>query len=279
MQISRRRLFFNKKAVVGAILLLLIAGLAVFAPFITTHDPIDQNIRNRLQPPGGDHLLGTDQFGRDIFSRIIYGARISLRVGFISVGIGMSFGCFMGIMGGYFGDPLDNILMRIVDIMLALPGFLLALAIIASLGPGINNLMIAVGISNIPVFARLMRSSVLTVMEKEYIQAARSLGSSDGSIIIKHVIPNSYNPIIVQATLTMAGSILAAAGLSFLGLGVQPPTPEWGFMITSARQFIRVAHYTVTFSGLAIVITVLSLNLFGDGLRDILDPKTMEHHK
>ncbi len=279
MKISRRRLFFNKKAVVGAILLLIIAGLAIFAPLITSHDPIDQNIRNRLQPPGGDHLLGTDHFGRDIFSRIIYGARISLRVGFISVAIGISFGCLMGIVAGYFGDPLDNILMRFVDIMLALPGFLLALAIIASLGPGINNLMIAVGISNIPVFARLMRSSVLTVMEKEYIQAARSLGSSDGSIIIKHVIPNSYNPIIVQATLAMAGSILAAAGLSFLGLGVQPPTPEWGFMITSARQFIRVAHYTVTFSGLAIVITVLSLNLFGDGLRDILDPKTMEHHK
>lgn len=273
-----KRLLFNKKAIAGGILLIIIALSAIFAPFLTPHDPIEQNMRNRLEPPSSEHLLGTDNFGRDIFTRILYGGRISLRIGFISVGIAVLFGCTLGILAGFYGKMVDSVIMRFIDIMLALPGFLLALAIIAALGPTITNLMIAVGISYIPVFARLMRSAVLAVIEKDYISAARGIGGNDLQIIFKHIIPNSINPIVVQATLAMAGSILSAAGLSFLGLGAQPPTPEWGSMIASTRQFIRLSHYPVTFSGLAIVITVLSLNLFGDGLRDALDPKTLEHN-
>lgn len=273
-----KRLLFNKKAIAGGILLLIIALSAIFAPFITPHSPIDQSMRNRLEPPSSEHLLGTDNFGRDILTRILYGGRVSLRIGFISVGIAVLVGCTLGILAGFYGGKVDSVIMRFIDIMLALPGILLALAIVAALGASINNLMIAVGISYIPVFARLMRSSVLSVVEKDYISAARGIGGNDFQIIFKHIIPNSINPIVVQATLAMAGSILSAAGLSFLGLGAQPPTPEWGSMIASTRQFIRISHYPVTFSGMAIVITVLSLNLFGDGLRDALDPKTLEHN-
>ena len=273
-----KRVLFNKKAIVGGILLFLIALSAIFAPFISPYDPIEQNMRNRLQPPSREHPLGTDNFGRDILSRILYGGRISLRIGFISVGIAIFFGCSLGILSGFYGGWVDSVIMRFIDIMLALPGFLLALAIVAALGATINNVMIAVGISYIPVFARLMRSAVLSVIEKDYVSAARGIGGNDFQIIFKHIVPNSINPIVVQATLAMAGSILSAAGLSFLGLGAQPPTPEWGSMIASTRQFIRLSHYPVTFSGIAIVVTVLSLNLFGDGLRDALDPKTLEHN-
>ena len=269
-----RRFFFNKKAVVGLILLLMIGGAAIFAPYLTPHSPIEQNMINRLQGPSRTHLLGTDHFGRDVFTRLIYGARISLRIGFLSVGIGMLFGCSLGVIAGYYGGKLDSVIMRLMDVMLSLPSFLLALAIIAALGTNIWNLMIALGIAFIPLFARLIRSSVLGVIEQEYIESARALGSSDLRIIFLHIIPNSINPVIVQATLYMASSIIAAAGLSFLGLGVQPPTPEWGRMIAQARQFIRINHYPVTFSGLSIVLTVLSLNMVGDGLRDALDPKT-----
>ncbi len=269
-----KRFIFNKKAVVGLILLCLIGGAAIFAPYLTPHNPIEQNMINRLQGPSRTHLLGTDHFGRDVFTRLIYGARISLRIGFISVGIGMLFGCSLGVIAGYYGGKIDSVIMRLMDVMLSLPSFLLALAIIAALGTNIWNLMIALGIAFIPLFARLIRSSVLGVIGKEYIESARALGSSDLRIIFLHIIPNSINPVIVQATLYMASSIIAAAGLSFLGLGVQPPIPEWGRMIAQARQFIRVNHYPVTFSGLAIVLTVLSLNLVGDGLRDALDPKT-----
>ena len=269
-----RRFFFNKKAVVGLILLLMIGGAAIFAPYLTPHSPIEQNMMNRLQGPSRTHLLGTDHFGRDVLTRLIYGARISLRIGFLSVGIGMLFGCSLGVIAGYYGGKLDSVIMRLMDVMLSLPSFLLALAIIAALGTNIWNLMIALGIAFIPLFARLIRSSVLGVIEQEYIESARALGSSDLRIIFLHIIPNSINPVIVQATLYMASSIIAAAGLSFLGLGVQPPTPEWGRMIAQARQFIRINHYPVTFSGLSIVLTVLSLNMVGDGLRDALDPKT-----
>lgn len=273
-----KRLLFNKKAIAGGILLFIIGMSAILAPYISPHSPIEQNMMDRLEPPSSEYPLGTDNFGRDIFTRILYGGRVSLRIGFISVGIAVLVGCTLGILAGFYGGKIDNVIMRFIDVMLALPGILLALAIIAALGASINNLMIAVGISYIPVFARLMRSSVLSVIEKDYIAAARGIGGNDLQIIFKHIIPNSINPIVVQATLAMAGSILSAAGLSFLGLGAQPPTPEWGSMIASTRQFIRLSHYPVTFSGLAIVITVLSLNLFGDGLRDALDPKTLEHN-
>jgi len=268
-----RRILRNRKAVAGAILLAVIALAAIFADYITVHDPYTQNLRNRLQPPSSDHWLGTDQFGRDMFSRIVYGARISLRVGFISVGIALLAGGTMGLLAGYYGGWLETIFMRLVDILLALPSFLLALAIVSTLGPSLTNVMIAVGIAYIPAFARVMRSAVLAVRQLDYVTAALAAGASDLRIMVRHVVPNALNPIIVQATLSLANAILAAAALSFLGMGAQPPTPEWGSMLNSARSFIRTAHHVVTYPGLAIMITVLCLNLLGDGLRDALDPR------
>ena len=203
----------------------------------------------------------------------MYGARLSLRVGFSSILIAIVVGCLLGLVAGFYGGLLDNIIMRFVDILMALPGFLLALAIVAALGPGLDNVIIAIGISYIPSFARLMRSSVLTIRELDYVSAAEAIGSSDARMIFRHILPNSLNPIIVMATLSLAGAILSAAGLSFLGMGAQPPTPEWGSMISAARPFIRVSHWAVTIPGLAIFTTVLCLNLVGDGLRDALDPR------
>ncbi len=263
----------NRKASVGAVILLILALSAVFAPYITSYSPSSQNMRNRLQPPSYGNLLGTDQFGRDSFTRIIYGGRLSLRVGFTAVGIALLIGGSMGLAAGYYGGIIDNVIMRIVDVMLALPGFLLALAIVAALGPGLENVIMAIGIAYIPQFARVMRSSVLTIRELDYVASAQAVGASDWRILLFHVVPNSINPIIVLSTLAMAGAILSAAGLSFLGMGAQPPTPEWGSMIATSRPFIRVAHHVVTFPGIAIFVTVLSLNMVGDGLRDVLDPR------
>ncbi|OUM98294.1 MAG: glutathione ABC transporter permease GsiD [Firmicutes bacterium ZCTH02-B6] len=268
-----RRVLRNRKAVAGAILLAIIVLAAIFADYIAVHDPYTQNLRNRLQPPSGEHWLGTDQFGRDMFSRIVHGARISLRVGFISIGIALLAGGMMGLLAGYYGGWLETIFMRLVDIMLALPGFLLALAIVSTLGPSLTNVMVAVGIAYTPGFARVMRSAVLSVRQLDYVTAAQAAGASDLRIMVRHVVPNALNPLIVHATLALAGSILSAAGLSFLGMGAQPPTPEWGSMLNSARSFIRAAHHVVTYPGLAIMITVLCLNLLGDGLRDALDPR------
>lgn len=268
-----RRLLKNRRAVVGGIVLLVIIFLAIFAPYVTPYDPIKQDIRNRLQGPSMEHIFGTDQFGRDTFSRVVYGARLSLRVGFASILIALVGGCLLGLIAGFYGGILDNIIMRFVDILMSLPGFLLALAIVAALGPGMENVIIAIGVSYIPSFARLMRSSVLTIRELDYVSAAQALGSSDARMLFRHILPNSLNPIIVMSTLSLAGAILSAAGLSFLGMGTQPPTPEWGSMISASRPFIRVSHWCVTIPGLAIFITVLCLNLVGDGLRDALDPR------
>lgn len=268
-----RQLLRNRRAVVGAILLLLIIGLAVFAPYVTKYDPAKQNMRNRLQPPSKEHILGTDQFGRDIYSRVVYGARLSLRVGFLSISLALVVGSALGLIAGYYGGILDNIIMRFIDILLALPGFLLALSIVAALGPGLENVILAIGVSYIPSFARMTRSSVLAIRELDYVDAAEALGARDLRIILGHIVPNAVNPIIVMTTLSLAGAILSAAGLSFLGMGAQPPTPEWGSMIATSRPFIRVSHWAVTIPGLAIFITVMSLNLVGDGLRDALDPR------
>ena len=263
----------NRRAVVGAFILIFIIFMAIFAPFVTRYEPQKQNMRNRLQPPSSEHVFGTDQFGRDTYSRVVYGARLSLQVGFFSIGMALLIGCTLGLVAGFYGGMLDNVIMRFVDILMALPGFLLALSIVAALGPGMQNVVLAIGVSYIPSFARMMRSAVVSTRELDYVDAARSLGAKDRRIILTHVLPNSISPIIVLTTLSMAGAILSAAGLSFLGMGAQPPTPEWGSMIANSRPFIRVSHWAVTIPGLAIFTTVMCLNLVGDGLRDALDPR------
>lgn len=268
-----RRMGRNKKAVVGALLLLIVGMAAIFAPQVATHDPTEQTLSKRLCPPSADHYFGCDHLGRDVFSRVVWGGRISLRIGFIAVGIALVVGGVMGLIGAYYGGWVDHLLFRLVDIMQAIPGMLLAIAIVASLGPGITNVMIAVGIGAIPSYARVVRASVLTIRELDYVQAAGAAGAADWRIMGRHIIPNALGPVIVQATLGLATAILAASGLSFLGLGAQPPSPEWGAMLAQSRASIRLAHHAVTFPGLAILVTVLALNLVGDGLRDALDPR------
>jgi peptide/nickel transport system permease protein len=270
-----KRLKKSKAAMIGLAIIVMFVCMAAFAPLIADYDTqvIKMSISERLQAPSGDHFFGTDEYGRDIFYRIVYGTRISLFVGVISVGIALSIGGFLGAIAGYYGGKLDNAIMRVLDVLLAIPAILLAITIVSALGSSILNLMIAVGISNIPGFARVVRASILSVKDQEYIEAARAIGAKDHVIILKHVLPNSMAPIIVYATLKVATAIMATASLSFIGLGVQPPTPEWGSMLASGRQYMRDQMYIVMFPGLAIVMAVLSLNLIGDGLRDALDPK------
>lgn len=268
------RIFRNSpRTAIGAIVLVVIVVAALFADQVSPYPPNQQNLRNRLQPPSAENLLGTDNFGRDVMSRIIYGGRVSLQVGFISVGIALAIGGLLGVLACFYGGRVDSAVSFVVDVLLALPGFLLALAIVAALGPSLTNVMIAVGVANIPAFARITRSAVLQVIEMDFVTAAHAAGSRDPRIMFKHVVPNALSPVIVQVTLSLAGAILTAAGLSFLGLGAQPPTAEWGSMLNSARPYIRDAHWAVTFPGLAIMITVLALNMVGDGLRDALDPR------
>jgi peptide/nickel transport system permease protein len=270
-----RRMRRNTASIIGLIIIFIFICMAIFAPLIADYEEgaLKMNIRERLQTPGIDHWFGTDEFGRDIFTRIVYGTRISLFVGIISVSIALSLGGTLGAIAGYYGGLVDNIIMRILDVLLAIPVVLLAITIVASLGASLLNLMIAVGVANIPGFARIVRAAVLSVKDQEFIEAARAIGAKDHTIILKHVLPNSMAPIIVYATLKVATAIMATASLSFLGLGIQPPTPEWGSMLAGGRAYIRDQMYIVLYPGLAIVLTVLSLNLIGDGLRDALDPK------
>lgn len=271
-----RRLRKNKAAVIGLIILVILVLVALFADVIAPFDFTTQNLNAVLQKPNATHWFGTDNFGRDIFSRVVYGSRISLIIGFIAVGIALIIGGSMGAIAGYFGGWFDTIVMRLVDIMLAVPTILLAISIVSVLGPGITNLMIAVGVSNVPTYARVVRASVLSIKETQYIEAARAMGSRDMTIIFKHVIPNTLAPVIVQSTIGVAGAILSAAGLGFIGLGIQPPNPEWGSMLNAGRHFIRDHPHLTTYPGLAIMVTILSLNLLGDGLRDVLDPKLQD---
>ncbi len=270
---AMRRFFRNKTAVVGLILLTIFILSAIFAPLLTPYSPTQRDYRTRLQAPSAQHLLGTDYLGRDLLTRIIYGARVSLQVGLISVGIALIVGVVLGSLAGYFGGTLDLLIMRGIDIMLAFPSILLAIAIMAILGPSLSNAMLAIGIVAIPQYARIVRSSVLSIKGNEFVEAANALGLSNTRIIFRHVLPNCLAPIIVQATLGVATAILDAAGLSFLGLGAQPPTPEWGAILAECRPYLRNAPWTVAFPGLAIVLVVLALNLLGDGLRDALDPR------
>ena len=260
-------------ALVGLAIVVVLVFTAVFADYIAPFGYADQDLMAAFEEPSQAHLFGTDEFGRDIFSRIIYGSRISLQVGFIAVGIAVFAGGFLGAIAGYYGGKADNLIMRAMDVLLSIPSILLAIAIAASLGPGLFNLMIAVGISSTPNYARIVRGSVLSIRNQEFVEAAKAVGSSDLRIILKHIIPNCLAPIIVQATLGVAIAILTAAGLSFIGLGIQPPIPEWGAMLSGGREYIRDYAYMTVFPGLAIMITILALNFLGDGLRDALDPK------
>ncbi|MBC2856568.1 MAG: ABC transporter permease [Cetobacterium sp.] len=270
-----RSLKKNKMALTGLFILTVLILLAIFADQIANYDNvvIKQNLRMRLKPPSAQHWLGTDEFGRDIFARIIHGARVSLKVGVVAVGIAIVIGGTLGAIAGYYGGKLDNVIMRIMDIFLAVPSILLAIAIVSALGPNLLNLMVAISVSSIPGYARIVRASVLSIRDQEFVEAARAIGASDGRIIFRHIIPNALAPVIVQGTLGVAGAILSTAGLSFIGLGIQPPAPEWGSMLSGGRQYLRYAWWVTTFPGVVIMITILSLNLLGDGLRDALDPR------
>lgn len=270
-----RRFRRNRLAVVGLVIISSLVLLAVFADVIGDYQTkaIKMNMKERHVHPNLQHLFGTDEFGRDIFVRVVHGTRISLFVGIISVSIALLFGGTLGAIAGYYGGRVDTIIMRILDVLLAIPGILLAITVAAALGASIINLMIAVGVANIPGFARVVRGAVLGVKSNEYIEAARAIGSPNYKIIFNHILPNCFAPIMVFATLKVATAIMATAGLSFIGLGVKPPTPEWGNMLAAGRGFIRDHVHEVLFPGLAIMLSVLSLNMIGDGLRDALDPR------
>lgn len=260
-------------AVFGLFVLLFLILIAVVAPLVAPYGYDDQSLREALQGPSAKHLLGTDNLGRDIFSRLVYGSRISLFVGLIAVAIGAVVGGIIGSVAAYYGGLTDTVFMRVMDIMMSIPSMILAIAICASLGPGLINTMIAVGFSSVPTYARVVRSAVLTVKQQEYIEAARAIGSDSKLIILKHIIPNCMAPIIVQASLGVGNAILSAASMSFIGLGIQPPVPEWGAMLSAGRTYIRDFPQMVVFPGLCIMVTIFSLNLAGDGLRDALDPR------
>jgi peptide/nickel transport system permease protein len=263
----------NKFALVGAGIVVFFIIIAILAPVIAPYGVNEQVLSNRNAPPSADHWFGTDDFGRDILSRVMFGSRISLWVGFVAVMGSIVIGCFLGIIAGYYGRWIDTLISRIFDIMLAFPSILLAIAVVAVLGPSLQNALIAIALINVPNFGRLIRSKVLSVKQEEYIMAAKAIGMSDARILFHHVLPNSLAPIIVQGTLAIATAIIEAAALGFLGVGAQPPEPEWGKMLADSRQYIIQAPWTVLFPGVAIMLTVLGFNLMGDGLRDALDPR------
>ena len=268
-----RRLARNRSAVLGGSVLMVIVLLALAASIVSPYDPIKTNQRLSLEAPSAAHLMGTDRFGRDIFSRVVWAGQTSLPIGLVSVSIGVLFGVSLGLLAGYYGGWLDAVSMRAVDLLLAFPGILLALAIIAVLGGSLTNLMIAVGISAIPDYVRITRGTVLSLKEREFVIAARVIGCRGPSIIWRHILPNVMAPLIVLATLGMAAAIITGSALSFLGLGIKPPTPEWGNMLAEGREFLQHAWWVAFFPGAAIMLSVLSINLLGDGLRDALDPR------
>ncbi len=273
MQESMERLVRNKTAMAGLIVLLIIATLCALANVICPEGYDAQNLSLKLIAPGKQFLLGTDSLGRSLLARILYGGRISLMVGVIATSIATVFGLILGALAGYYGGVVDDVIMRTLDVFYSVPSVLLAIAISSAMGSGIVNAMIAVGISSIPAFAKTVRGPILAIKEEEYVEAARCINASSSRIIFRHVVPNALSPLIITMTGQLAGSILIASALSFLGLGVQAPVPEWGALISSSRMYIRDYPYLVTFPGIAIASVVISMNLFGDGLRDALDPK------
>ncbi len=269
-----RRFRKSKTAMLGLVLLVLILLMAIFADVIVPYqDAITQNPANRLQGPSGEHFFGTDEIGRDLFARIVHGSRYSLLIGISTSIFALVIGGLLGAVAGYYGKTIDNVIMRLVDVVMTVPPILLSLAVVAALGANLRNLLIAITISCVPGMVRMVRSVVLTVIDNDYIEAARSYGSSDIRIILKYVIPNALGPIIVTTTMNVSSMILSASGLSFLGMGVQPPSPEWGALLSDARQYMFNAPYLLYIPGIFIVLAALCFNLAGDGLRDALDPK------
>ena len=270
-----RRLKKNKMAMIGLAIVVFLVLLAVFADFLFDYEEIviKQNTAIRLQGPSAEHWFGTDEFGRDILARLIHGGRISLVVGVVAVSIALVLGGTLGAISGFFGGKVDMLISRAMDILLAVPSLLLSITIVSALGPSIMNLMIAIAVSSVPGYARIVRSSVMTVRDNEFVEAAKAIGANDAQIIASHILPNCLAPIIVQVSLKVASAILSTSGLSFLGLGVKAPTPEWGSMLSGGRAYLRNAPHLTVFPGLCIMLTILSMNLLGDGLRDALDPK------
>jgi len=268
-----RRLWRHKAAVIGLVVLVLLIAAALLAPLIAPHDPLIGDFASSLAKPGGAHIMGADEQGRDVFSRVLFGLRLSFLVGVISVAIGIVFGVTLGALAGFKGGWVDAVIMRVMDIFLAFPAFLLALAIVIGLGQGLDKAIIAVGIVSIPHYARITRGAVLTVKENDYVTAARATGASEWRTLMKHVMPNIFAPLLVRATLGTSEAVLETAGLSFLGLGAKLPTPELGLMIARAREYFYEAPFLIYYPGLAITLMILALNLLGDGLRDALDPR------
>jgi peptide/nickel transport system permease protein len=270
---ARRRFVRSRTGLIGAAVLVIVILAAIFAAQISPYDPIRQDFRVEKEPPSAVHVMGTDEFGRDVFSRVVWGARASLLAGATAASIALVVGLLLGMVAAYYGRGTDNIIMRAMDVILAFPYILLAIGVVAILGPGLLNAMIAIGIVYIPHYARVVRGAVLSVRAREYVEAARTLGAQDRRIMWQHVLPNTLAPIIVQTTLSVGVAIIDTAGLSFLGLGTQPPTPDWGNMLSAGRSYVIDAPWIATFPGLAILVTVLAFNLMGDALRDAFDPR------
>ncbi len=273
LQLAVRTFVRNRLAVIGAVILVGFIVCAVFAPYVVPHSPLEMDFSSMHSPPGTPgHLLGTDNLGRDVLSRLIYGSRISLSVGLVVVSIAAAIGTTMGLLSGYFGKATDVIIMRLVEIFVAFPFLILVVAAIALLGPSLYNVMLVLGLVSWPIYARLVRSEVLAIRELPYIEAARAIGATNTRIMFRHILPNCLSSVLVTAAMSMAGAILSTAALGFLGLGVQPPTPEWGMMLNESKQFLRAYPWEIFYPGVAIMLVVLALNFLGDGLRDALDP-------
>lgn len=270
---TARQLRGNPGAILGAVVLIVLALASAMAPLLSPYAPDSTDLLSQLEPPNSSHWFGTDEFGRDILTRIVYGGRISLTVGLIALAIGATLGTFIGLVSGFYGGRVDVVLMWFIDVLLAFPGILLALLVVSILGVDLRNLMLAVGVSMIPRFARLVRGTVLSAKENLYVDAARVTGVPESLVLARHVLPNVISPVIVLSTLSLGTAIIIASGLSFLGLGAKPPSPEWGAMLSDGRQFLQRQWWIATFPGVAILVTVLAVNLIGDGLRDALDPR------
>jgi peptide/nickel transport system permease protein len=273
IQLAMARFKHNKVAIFGLVVLLLVILLAVLADPITSYDPIARNVKERLQAPNAEHWLGTDALGRDLLTRIIYGARVSLWIGFAAVFLSLLGGVPLGLIAGYSGGLIDSIIMRVMDLILAFPGIIFAIWLVSMLGSGVSQVILAIGFWNLPTYSRVIRGNVLTIKNVDYVQASRALGGNYLNVIGRHILPNVIAPIIIISSLSISGAILSGSSLSFLGLGAQPPMPEWGLLLSDGRPYIRSAWWMTVFPGLMLTLIVLASNLFGDGLRDALDPR------